>query len=90
MEMLASIMGDRAEEYTGKRGLVKQRILTVMDKSEKGERLLQPVEYAMSDEEKIAHPTTLQDKLGVFGFRELSAFGTKLRARGKLVSVVGK
>jgi len=32
-------ISDRAEEYTGKRGLVKQRILTVMDQSETGERL---------------------------------------------------
>jgi hypothetical protein len=83
-------MSDRAEEYTGKRGLVKQRIITVMDQSESGERLGQPIEYAMSDEEKTVHPTTLQDKVINLGVRELMTFGTKLRARGKIVGLVGK
>ena len=45
-------MSDRPDEYTGKKGLVKQQIITVMDLSDTGERLAQPIEYALSDEEK--------------------------------------
>ena len=52
MTIKALVMSDRSDEYTGKKGLVKQQIITVMDLSETGERLAQPIEYAMSDEEK--------------------------------------
>ena len=83
-------MSDRADEYTGKRGLVKQQIITVMDQSDTGERLAQPIEYAMSDEEKAVHAGKLQDKVINLGVRELSIFGSKLRARGRIVGLVGK
>jgi hypothetical protein len=84
------VMSERADEYTGKKGVVKQHIITVMDKSETGERLAQPIEYALSDEEKAAYAGKLQDKVVSLGIRELMAFGGKLRSRGKLVGIVGK
>jgi hypothetical protein len=90
MTIKALVLSDRADEYTGKRGLVKQQIITVMDQSDAGERLGQPIEYAMSDEEKGVHAGKLQDKVINLGIRELSIFGTKLRARGKIVGLVGK
>jgi hypothetical protein len=90
MTIKALVLSDRADEYTGKRGLVKQQIITVMDQSDTGERLGQPIEYAMSDEEKGIHAGKLQDKVINLGIRELSIFGTKLRARGKIVGLVGK
>jgi ribosomal protein S8E len=89
MTIKALVMSDRSDEYTGKKGLVKQQIITVMDQSE-GERLAQPIEYAMSDEEKPVHAGKLQDKLITLGIRELLPFGGRLRARGKIVGLVGK
>ena len=89
MTIKALVMSDRSDEYTGKKGLVKQQIITVMDQSE-GERLAQPIEYAMSDEEKNVHAGKLQDKLITLGIRELLPFGGRLRARGKIVGLVGK
>ncbi len=83
-------MSDRSDEYTGKKGLVKQQIITVMDLSDAGERLAQPIEYAMSDEEKPVHAGKLQDKVINLGIRELIAFGNKMRARGRIVGLVGK
>ena len=50
----------------------------------------QPIEYAMSEEEKGVHAGKLQDKVINLGIRELSIFGTKLRARGRIVGLVGK
>jgi hypothetical protein len=90
MTIKALVLSDRPDEYTGKKGLVKQQILTVMDLSESGERLVQPIEYALSDEEKPVHAGKLQDKLINLGIRELLPFGGRLRARGKIVGVVGK
>src|SRR5579884_200186 len=89
MTIKALVMSDRSDEYTGKKGLGKQQIITVMDQSE-GERLAQPIEYAMSDEEKSVHAGKLQDKLINLGIRELLPFGGRLRARGKIVGLVGK
>jgi hypothetical protein len=83
-------MSDRADEYTGKKGLVKQQIITVMDISETGERLAQPIEYALSDEEKPTYAGKLQDKVISLGIRELLPFGGRLRSRGKIAGMVGK
>jgi hypothetical protein len=90
MTIKALVMSDRPDEYTGKKGLVKQQIITVMDQSETGERLAQPIEYALSDEEKPVHAGKLQDKVIHLGIRELLPFGGRLRARGKIVGLVGK
>ena len=89
MTIKALVMSDRSDEYTGKKGLVKQQIITVMDQSD-GERLAQPIEYAMSDDEKGVHAGKLQDKLITLGIRELLPFGGRLRARGKIVGLVSK
>jgi hypothetical protein len=90
MTVKALVMSDRLDEYTGKKGLVKQQIITVMDLSDTGERLAQPIEYALSDEEKPVHAGKLQDKVINLGIRELIAFGNKMRARGRIVGLVGK
>lgn len=90
MTIKVLVMSDRPDEYTGKKGLIKQQIITVMDLSETGERLAQPIEYAMSDEEKPVHAGKLQDKVINLGIRELLPFGGRLRARGKIVGLVGK
>jgi hypothetical protein len=84
------VMSERPDEYTGKKGLVKQQIITVMDLSDTGERLVQPIEYALSDEEKTLHAGKLQDKVVNMGFREFIPFGGRLRGRGKIVGVIGK
>jgi hypothetical protein len=90
MTIKALVMSDRPDEYTGKKGLVKQQIISVMDLSGTGERLAQPIEYALSDEEKPVHGGKLQDKVINLGIRELLPFGGRLRARGKIVGLVGK
>ena len=90
MTIKALVMSDRPDEYTGKKGLVKQQIITVMDLSETGERLAQPIEYALNDEEKPVHSGKLQDKVINLGIRELLPFGGRLRARGKIVGLFGK
>jgi len=90
MTVKVLVMSDRSDEYTGKKGLVKQQIITVMDQSDTGERLAQPIEYAMSDEEKPVHAGKLQDRVINLGIRELIPFGGRMRARGKIVGLVGK
>ena len=90
MTIKSLVMSDRPDEYTGKRGLVKQQIITVMDQSDTGERLAQPIEYALSEEEKPLHAGKLRDKIISLEIRELVPFGGRLRARGKIASVLTK
>ena len=90
MTVKVLVMSDRSDEYMGKKGMVKQQVLTVMDQSDTGERLAQPIEYAMSDEEKPVHAGKLQDRVINLGIRELIPFGGRMRARGKIVGLVGK
>ena len=90
MKLKGLVISDRADEYIGKKGVVKQQIITVIDQSETGERLTQPIEYSLSDEERAIHAGKLQDKLIDLGIRELSFFGTKIRSRGKIMAVLGK
>lgn len=44
MKLKGLVISDRADEYIGKKGVVKQQIITVIDQSETGERLTQPIE----------------------------------------------
>lgn len=90
MNVKCLVMSERPDSYTGKKGLVTQQLVTAMDRSESpAERLVQPIEYAMSDEEKAKYAGKLEDKVVVIGIRELLPFGGRLRCRGKIVSVEG-
>ncbi len=77
----------RADSYTGKRGLVHQQILTLLDLSPE-HRLLNTFDYVLSaeDTERIKD-ASLRDQhleLGITAFEP--AFGGRLRARGRLLS----
>lgn len=87
MNVRVMVTAERPDSYTGKKGLVNQQIINCMDFSKEGERLVQPIEYAMSEEEKLVHAGKLQDKFIVLGVRELMPFGGRLRARGKIISI---
>ena len=83
------VLSDRPDEYTGKRGLVKQQILTVIDQEVGVNRLTQPLEYALSEDEKPKFAGKLQDKTIKLGIREIVPFGGRLRVRGEIVEVSG-
>jgi hypothetical protein len=86
MQLKVTIISDRADEYVGKKGLVKSQIITCQDVDPSGFRLLMPFDYTLSDEEKTKWAGKLQDKQIVLGVRELNPFGGRLRARGAIVT----
>ena len=47
MTIKALVLSDRPDEYTGKKGLVKQQVITVIDQEVGYNRLTQPLEYSM-------------------------------------------
>jgi hypothetical protein len=86
MQLRVSVVSDRPDEYIGKKGLVKQQVITCQDVDPSGYRLLMPFDYSMNEDEKTKWAGKLQDKQIVIGVRELMPFGGRLRARGAIIS----
>ena len=86
MQLKVTIVSDRAEEYVGKKGLVKTQVITCQDIDPSGYRLLMPFDYTMSEDEKGKFAGKLMDKQIVIGVRELMPFGGRLRARGAIIT----
>lgn len=83
------IHSERAESFTGKRGVVNQVNLTCQDIDPSGVRLANTFDYAMSEEEKLKYAGKLLDREAVIGIHDLTPFGGRLRARGKIIEVPG-
>lgn len=62
MTIKALVVSERPDEYTGKKGLVKQQVLNVIDQEAGTNRLIQPLEYSLTEEEKVKYAGKLQDK----------------------------
>ncbi|HWN95776.1 MAG TPA: hypothetical protein VNT99_12135 [Methylomirabilota bacterium] len=89
MTIKALVLSDRPDEYTGKKGLVKQQVITVIDQEAGHNRLTQPLEYSLSEDEKPKYAGKLQDKTLKLGIREIVPFGGRLRVRGQIIEVDG-
>jgi hypothetical protein len=85
MQVKVLVTSDRPDEYVGKKGLVKNQVITCQDMDQSGYRLLMPFDYTLSEDEKAKYAGKLQDKQIVIGVRELMPFGGRLRARGAIV-----
>lgn len=86
MKLTVNVISDRPDEYVGKKGLVKQQVITCQDVDPSGFRLLMPFDYTLSEDEKAKYAGKLQDKQIVMGVRELVPFGGRLRARGAIIN----
>jgi hypothetical protein len=86
MKLTVRITSDRPDEYIGKKGLVKNQVITCQDIDPSGYRLLMPFDYTLSEDEKAKYAGKLMDKDIVIGVRELMPFGGRLRARGAIIS----
>lgn len=86
MQLKVLVTSDRPDEYIGKKGLVKNQVITCQDVDPSGFRLLMPFDYTMSEDEKGKFAGKLQDKYIVIGVRELMPFGGRLRARGAIIN----
>lgn len=82
------VLSDVPDAYTTKKGTaVKTQLLTLIDRSMPDDsRLTQTLDYQMSPDEKEIYAGKLADKEILVAVRELSIFGGRLRARGKIVS----
>ena len=86
MQLKVTVTSERPDEYVGKRGLVKNQVITCQDVDPSGYRLLMPFDYTLNEEEKVKYAGKLQDRTIMVGIRELLPFGGRLRARGAIVT----
>jgi len=86
MQLKVLVTSDRPDEFIGKKGLVKNQVITCQDIDPSGFRLLMPFDYNMNEDEKAKFAGKLQDKQIVIGVRELIPFGGRLRARGAIIT----
>ena len=86
VQLKVTVTSERPDEYIGKKGLVKNQVITCQDVDPSGYRLLMPFDYTLSEDEKAKYAGKLQDKTIVVGVRELMPFGGRLRARGAIVN----
>ena len=69
MQLKVLVTSDRPDEYVGKKGLVKNQVITCQDVDPSGYRLLMPFDYTLSEDEKAKYAGKLQDKHIVVGVR---------------------
>ncbi|MEI6083692.1 MAG: hypothetical protein WCS70_05260 [Verrucomicrobiota bacterium] len=87
MQIKAQVISERTDEYTGKRGPVKQQVLSLLDMDE-ANRFVNTFDYIMGREEADKYTGKLSGKvieLGVHSFEAM--FNGRLRARGRIVTL---
>ena len=87
--MLVRVTSDQPDEYQGKKGLVKQQVLTCLDQCPSGARLKDNFDYVLSETEKEKYAGKLLDKTIELDVIELRPppFGSRLRASGRIHNV---
>ncbi|MFZ4695944.1 MAG: hypothetical protein ACOYMV_12535 [Verrucomicrobiia bacterium] len=92
MKMTVLVIQERPEEYTGKRGLVKQTILAVVDmEPETRDRLATTLDYVLSEEEQgqFAGGKLIEKQIQIAVTGLEVKFGGRLRARGRIIPAQG-
>lgn len=85
------VISDLSDSYNSKKGeKVNTQILSVIDQDPSGHRLIQSVDYTLSENERLAFAGKLLDKRVEIAVKELYKFGDRFRLRGALISVEGK
>lgn len=78
------IISERVECFTGRRGKIEQRILTLLDQD--NQPLLNTVDYLLHEEEKLSGPC--RGKTLTLAITDAAiAFGGRLRLKGRIVSL---
>jgi len=83
MQLKVLVTSDRPDEYVGKKGLVKNQVITCQDVDPSGYRLLMPFDYTLSEDEKGKFAGKLQDKTIIVGVSNCHCDGGCRRRRSE-------
>ncbi|MEI6536208.1 MAG: hypothetical protein WCN98_12755 [Verrucomicrobiaceae bacterium] len=88
MKTIVQIISERSDTYTGKRGVVKQQILSCLD-TDPEHPFINTFDYTLSDEEAQKHTGKLQGKRVELAITNMEpSFGGRIRARGAIVKLL--
>lgn len=82
------VISERPDEYLGKKGLVKNQRLILLDTDQRA-TFVNTFDYDMSDEEKEQYAGKLSGKTIEMGCTDFKPFDGRLRIRGSILEVVG-
>ncbi len=86
MRAAFQIISERVEAFTGRRGKVEQRIITLLDLD--SHPLINTVDYVLSEEEKAKYSGKCQGKKVELSINDATvAFGNRLRLKGQILSM---
>ncbi len=88
MTIVALVTSDKPNEYTGKKGLVKDQVLGLLDQEPGENRCGTMMEYALSETEKAQYAGKLLDKRIKFAITEILPIGGRVKLRGKILEVL--
>jgi hypothetical protein len=88
MIIKAQVIADQPNSYVGKKGVVNEQRLALLDVNDVGHSLVNTFDYTLSDTEKAAHAGKLGGKLIRLAIHDVMFFGGRLRVRGELVEVL--
>jgi hypothetical protein len=81
------IINERVESFTGKRGKVEQRVISLLDQ-DTSSPMLNTVDYVLSDDEKGKYSGKCQGKKIELAINDLKfMFGGRVRLQGHVQSV---
>lgn len=87
MQVKCQVIADSANEYVGKKGLVKDQRLSLLDVDEQTDgRLTNTFDYDLRPEEKEKHAGKLLGKIIKLAVNDFVVFGGRLRARGRILA----
>lgn len=87
MKANVQVVSERVDSFTGKRGKVTNKVLSLLD-LDPDKPFLNTFDYTMSEEEAEKHSGKIQGKRIELGITNMEpAFGNRLRVRGAIMKV---
>jgi hypothetical protein len=88
MRANVQVINERTDSYTGKKGKVTQRVLSLLD-TDAEHAFLNTFDYVLNEEEGQKHSGKLQGKRLELAITNMEpAFGGRVRARGTIVKLL--
>lgn len=87
MQVTCQVLGDLPNEYTGKRGYVKDQRLTLLD-LDTDSTFTNTFDYDLAPAEKDTHAGKLRGKTIKLGVRNFRVFNGRFKAEGRIIEVL--
>lgn len=87
MQIKVNVVSERPNEYSGKKGNVKQVIASCLDSDTTQDRFINLFDYVLSETEKEQHAGKLAGKTVILGINNFETWNGRLRAGGRIIEI---